>query len=338
MKLGMIGLGFMGLTHLKALRNIPDVELAVVCSNVPKALEGDLTDVGGNLGVEGEKFDFSRARKYSDWADAVRDPDIDAVDLCLPTHLHAPAAIAALESGKHVLVEKPFALNGEEADRIIEAAEKAGKIVMAAQVLRFFPDYVALIDIHRKGELGPMRAALFRRRCAAPTWGDWLPDPSKSGGGIVDLLIHDIDMAIHLFGLPEAVSAVGHEDLKRGIDIITGQLHYAGGGAVTITGGWHHPKSYPFSMEYTVSFDGGTAEYSSAGRPPKLYREDGSEQELPKPDKDGYQAEIEYFLECARAGRKPERCPPEESAAAVKLARLFAEARKKKGEKLECRI
>ncbi len=338
MKLGIIGLGFMGLTHLKALKQIPAVEVVAVASNNPTALTGDLTDVGGNLGVTGEKFDFSNMARYEEWSDAVKDPAVEAVDLCLPTHLHTPAAIAALEAGKHVLIEKPMALNGEEADRILAAAEKAGRVVMTAQVLRFFPDYVPLAELHRSGELGPLRAAMFRRRCAAPTWGEWLPDPAKSGGGVFDLLIHDIDFALHLFGYPLAVSATGYEAMDKGIDIVTGQMHYEDGSAVVITGGWHHPKSYPFSMEYTVSFDGGTFEYSSAGREPTLYREDGEAVLLKKPEKDGYQAEIEYFAECVSNGRKPERCPPEESAAAVKLAHMLAGARSEKGKQIECKL
>ena len=336
MKLGLIGLGFMGRTHLQALKKIPDVDVVAVASDDPVALSGDLTGTAGNLGTSGEKFDFSSMNRYADWKDAVNDPEAEAVDICLPTHLHTQAAIAALEAGKHVLVEKPIALSGEEADRIITAASSAGRRLMTAQVLRFFPPYLPLVALQRSGRLGPMRSALFRRRCAAPAWGIWLPDPSKSGGGVFDLLIHDVDIAVHLFGKPEAVSATGHEDLAKGIDIVTGQLHYPGGGAVVITGGWHHPKSYPFSMEYTVCFDGGTVEYSSEGRPPKLYREDGEAETLPLPEKDGYQAEIEYFVDCVVNDHQPERCPPEESAAAVKLTRLLAGARDKAGEVIEC--
>jgi predicted dehydrogenase len=134
------------------------------------------------------------------------------------------------------------------------------------------------------------------------------------------------------------VSASGYEDLKRGIDFVLAQLHYPGIGTVAVTGGWHHLKSYPFSMEYTVSGDEGTVEFSSAGRPPALYRADGSIEELPQSEKDGYQAEIEYFIECCRSGRKPEVCPPEESAAAVKLARLVLEAREKEGERIACKL
>ncbi len=327
----------MGRTHLQALRNIPQAEVVVVASDDPVALSGDLTGAAGNLGTSGERFDFSGMRRYSDWAEAVRDPEIEAVDLCLPTHLHAPAALAALEAGKHVLVEKPMALDGGQADRMIEAARRAGRVLMTAHVLRFFPPYLPLADLARSGRLGALRMAVFRRRCAAPTWGAWLSDPAKSGGGVFDLLIHDVDFCLHLFGAPQAVSAAGYEDLGRGIDLIAAECHY-NDGTVVLTGGWHHPAAYPFSMEYTVSFDGGTVDYSSEGRPPKLYTASGEAQELPLATQDGYQAEIEYFLECAAQGRQPERCPPEESAAGVKLMRLLAEARKRPGERIEFRL
>ena len=338
MKLGMIGLGFMGRTHLQALKNIPQAELTAVASDDPVALTGDLTGTAGNLGTSGEKFDFSQVRKYSDWQDAVRDPDVEAVDICLPTHLHASAAIAALEAGKHVLVEKPMALNGEQTDRMLAAAKKAGRLLMTAQVLRFYPDYLPLAELARSGRLGAPRMAMFRRRCAAPTWGQWLPDPAKSGGGVFDLLIHDVDMCLHLFGKPQAISAAGHEDLGKGIDLLTAHCYYPGGAVVVITGGWHHPAPYPFSMEYTVSFDGGTVEYSSAGRPPVLYRQDGEAESLAVSNSNGYQAEIEYFLKCASTGREATLCPAEESAAAVKLMRLLAASRKDNGKIIECSI
>jgi predicted dehydrogenase len=301
-------------------------------------LGGDLSAVGGNLDRPGEKYDFANVRKYRKIDDAIRDRDIEAVDLCLPTHLHESAAIAALESGKHVLVEKPMALDGAACDRMLAAAEESGRIFMTAQVLRFWPDYQPLIDAQRSESLGKLCAALFRRRCAAPSWGKWLQDPAKGGGGVFDLLIHDVDMCIHLFGAPEAVSATGTEALAAGIDLITAQLHYPSAASVTITGGWHHPKSYPFSMEYTVSFEGGTLDYSSAGRPVTLHNSAGEAIPQQLPDKDGFLAEIEYFLECAAANRLPERCSPRESADAVRVCRLMAEARKHHGEKIPCRL
>ncbi|HWQ55566.1 MAG TPA: Gfo/Idh/MocA family oxidoreductase [Bryobacteraceae bacterium] len=338
MKIAVLGLGFMGSTHLKAYAQIPNVELVAVASNVEKQLTGDLSDIQGNIGGPGGKMDFSAVRKYKDPMEAVKDPDVEAVDICLPTHQHAEAALAALRAGKHVLVEKPMALDGATADCIVEEAARSGRILMSAQVLRFIPSYRASADMLRAGTLGPVRSAIFRRRCAAPAWSQWLSDPSASGGGAFDLLIHDIDYCIQLFGYPEAVSATGHEDLSRGVDWILGQLHYPGIGAVAVSGGWHHPKAFPFSMEYTIVADGGTLEFNSAGVPLTLYAADGTARKFELPDVDGYEQEVRYFVECASQGKKPEFCPPEQSAVAVKVTRFMVESRSTNGEKIACRF
>lgn len=344
MKIAVAGLGFMGSTHLTALRNISIAELVAVVSEDPVKRSGDLSNISGNLSRSGEKLDFSKVKQYAKLEEALADPEIEAVDLCLPTYLHESAATSALRAGKHVLVEKPMALDGEACDRMIAEAEKAGKVLMCAQVLRFWSDYQPVVSARRSGKLGNVRSALFRRRCAAPQWGKWLQDRNKGGGGIFDLLIHDVDMCIHLFGVPQAVSATGHEFMAKGIDLITAQLHYEGIPSVVITGGWHHPAAYPFSMEYTVTFDEATIEYSSAsGKPVAVFGDDGHERTseqagLDHPSKDGFQAELEYFLQCAAANRAPELCPPTQSAAAVRIMRLLDEARKHNGDKIPCRL
>ena len=336
MRIAVLGLGFMGSTHLKALRSIPGAELAAVYSGDPVKLSGDLSSIQGNIGGPGEKLDFTGVAKYTSIPDLLADSSIDAVDICLPTNLHAEVAIQALRSGKHVLLEKPMALDMAEARRVLAAAAEHKRVLMTAQVLRFFPMYRALRETLSSGVLGPVRAASFRRRCAAPGWSRWLADPELSGGGVFDLLIHDVDMCLHLFGKPESVCATGYEAMASGIDVITADLFYPGQFVVTVAGGWHHPKAFPFSMEYTVVSDGGTIDYSSSGTPPTLYRMNGEKELLPMTEIDGYAAEIAYFLECCRSGNSPELCPPAESAEAVAVTRLVLEAREKKGERIKC--
>jgi predicted dehydrogenase len=326
----------MGTTHIRALQSIPNTELVAVCSRDEKKLAGDLSAIQGNLGGPGERLDFSGVSKYRDLRQMLDDSRIDAVDLCLPTHMHAPAAIQAFEAGKHVLVEKPMALDAASARRMIAEAKKHQRVLMVAQVLRFFPMYQALQGVLKRDSMGKMRSAIFRRRCAAPAWSAWLADPEQSGGGVFDLLIHDVDMCLHLFGAPEAISATGYEALASGIDVITANLHYSGERTAIITGGWHHPKSYPFSMGYTVVADGGTVEYSSPNSPPALYSADGEREALPMEETDGYRAEIEYFLDCCRHRASPELCKPEDSADAVALTLAILEARKRNGEKIPC--
>jgi predicted dehydrogenase len=324
----------MGTTHLKALNRIPGAQVVAVMDQDEQRLSGDLSSIQGNIGGPGERFDFSGMKRYRTIEEVTADPDVEAVDICLPTHLHAPAALAALGHGKHVLVEKPMALSEADCEQMISEARRRNRILMVAQVLRFVPAYRSLAELVRTGKLGQVRSALFRRRCAAPTWGPWEFDASKSGGGVFDLLIHDADMCLHLFGPPRAVAATGHEDLPGGIDTILAQLEYPGIGFVAITGGWHHVGQYPFSMEYTVVADKGTVEYSSAGDGAALYPAGGAKEALPANGSDWYQAEIEYFLDCCQKGAWPELCPPEESAAAVRLTRLMVESRRRGGERL----
>jgi len=338
MKLAVAGLGFMGSTHLKALAKVAGAELAAVCDGDERRLAGDLTGVQGNLGGKGEQLDFSAVRKYREMDALLADPEIEAVDICLPTDLHEQLAIAALRAGKHVLVEKPMALDGASADRMIAEMAKQGRVLMTAQVLRFFPEYLALEEAVKRPNMGAARNATFRRRCAAAAWGGWLKDAERSGGGVFDLLIHDVDMCLHLFGRPEALAATGHTDESRGIDTLQAELFYGGGPVVTVTGGWQHSGAFPFSMEYSVTLDGGTVEYSSAGRAPTLYGGDGSVEGLSLSGGDGYAAEIAYFVECCSARKPPERCPPRESADAVKLMRLMLEARRRNGEKMICQL
>lgn len=336
MRIGVLGLGFMGWTHIQALAQIPDAKVVAVMSRQESRLAGDLSDSQGNLGTSGGQMDFSNLRKYRDVDTLLADPDIDAVHICLPTHLHAPVTLEALKAGKHVFVEKPMALNDADAEKMTREAAKQKRVLMVAHVLRFMTPYQALTDLVRSGSLGRIRSALFRRRTSVPTWGAWEFDRTKSGGGVFDLLIHDVDIVLQLHGTPDAVSSTGFEDLQGGIDMITSQFHYPNADSVTITGGWHHVGEYPFSMEYTVVADNAVVEYSSSGRPPAIYWKDGRREEIPSPEADPYAAEISYFLDCCRAGKQPDLCLPQESALAVKVANLMVEARNQEGEKVLC--
>ncbi len=332
MNVGLLGLGFMGSTHWNAWAGLPDWHVAAVMDQDETRLSGDLSAVAGNLGEPGRKLDFSALRRYRRPEEILADPDLDAVDICLPTALHEPLTVEALRKGKHVLVEKPMALEGEAADRMAAAAESSGRILMVAQVLRFMAPYRALGELVRSGRLGRVRAALFRRRTAAPAWAPWEFDASLSGGGVFDLLIHDVDIALLLFGMPEAISAAGHEDLAGGADMLAAELYYPDIGSVTITGGWHLRGDYPFSMEYTVVGDRGVAEYHSSERPAAVYWNGGGKELLPDDGADPYRAEVEYFAQCCRRGQPPGLCPPRESATAVRLARLICDARKRRRE------
>ncbi|MFL6446976.1 MAG: Gfo/Idh/MocA family protein [Bryobacteraceae bacterium] len=338
LRVAVVGLGFMGGMHISALQSIPGAELVAVYSRDERKLSGDLSDVGGNVIGAGGVYDFSSLKRYRDLEGILNDPEIDALDICLPTNLHADVTVAALVAGKDVLVEKPMALDLDSSLRMSEASRSASRILMVAHVLRFLPVYQVLLDAVASGSYGSVRGAIFRRRCAAPSWSGWLGDPAKSGGGVFDLLIHDVDMCLHLFGRPESVSAIGYESLSDSIDIISGRLHYPNNLAIEIAGGWHHPKTFPFTMEYTVVMDEGTIDFRHETRPPTLYARSGDETALTLGTRDGYAAEIEYFVQCCQTRQQPTLCPPAESAQAVGLMKLLLQSRRENGSTIACKL
>jgi predicted dehydrogenase len=337
LRVAVLGLGFMGSTHLKALGRIAGARLAAVFDTDERRLSGDLSTIQGNFGEGGSVLDFAQVAKYRDLDALLADPAIDAVDVCLPTDLHADAAMAALRACKHVLVEKPMALDGATAERIAAEAERVGRTLMTAHVLRFWPEYAALREAVRGGEWGRLLFADFRRRCAAPGWSGWQGNAARSGGGILDLLIHDVDMCLHLLGMPHSVAATGYCD-QSGMDWVDAHLVWPRGETAHVGGGWLHQGPFPFSMEFLATFEGAALEFSSAGRPLMLYPKGGAPEPRPVAEADAYCAEIEYFVECCREGLPPEICPPRESAAAVRLVELIVESRNRKGERIACML
>jgi predicted dehydrogenase len=203
----------------------------------------------------------------------------------------------------------------------LTAAAASGKVLMVGHVLRYWPDYVAALKLVQSGQLGKLRSAFLRRKCAAPAWSPWLRDKAKSGGAVMDLLIHDFDFCRQLLGVPSRVEAKGIEDSAKGVDLIEARLDYGPEGPqVVVSGGWHHPAGYPFSMEFTLVCEEGTLDFRSGDRPLTLYRADGSFEAVEMPQQDGFEAELAAFAAACRSGKPPAVCPPDESADAVAMA------------------
>ncbi|HEV2528407.1 MAG TPA: Gfo/Idh/MocA family oxidoreductase [Thermomicrobiales bacterium] len=159
-------------------------------------------------------------RIYRDYQDLLADPDVEAVSLALPNNLHKPVAIAALEAGKHVLVEKPLALNAIEGEEMVVAAERAGKILAIAFNRRYRQD-VQLVARHiADGKFGDIyyAKAFWMRRSGIPGFGTWFSSKQLAGGGaLIDLGVHVLDMALFMMGNPKVtgVSAQTFSELGR---------------------------------------------------------------------------------------------------------------------------
>lgn len=164
MKIGLIGFGFMGGVHLAAIERISGATVSAVASRTRPLPDAPPR---GNLDhVKSSRFPADTPW-YSDWRQLL-DSDIDAVDICLPTHLHKVVALSALERGKHVLCEKPMALTPHDCDELLEAANKSGCVFMVGHVLRFaYPYLFAASFIHSHCD-GEPNACMMTRRAGYP--------------------------------------------------------------------------------------------------------------------------------------------------------------------------
>ncbi|MCS7224529.1 MAG: Gfo/Idh/MocA family oxidoreductase [Armatimonadetes bacterium] len=310
-KVGIAGLGFMGVTHYRSYKKIKGAQIIAVFTRDPKKLAGDWRDVRGNLPTEtGGKEDLSRVRRYDRLEDLLADPDVDLIDICLPTHLHSETAIKALQAGKNVLVEKPIALSVRDADKMLETAHKVGKHLMVGQVLRFFPEFRVIKDYKDQGIYGRLKGLHIKRIISRPTWAadNWFADPERSGGPIVDLHIHDADFIVFLFGLPRAVTTVGWTDPSRNTpEYFVSQYHYDDGErTVTAQGGDPAMPGLVFEHGYDAYFERATIEFNSqTGQPPTLYTDDGKRKEIKIKGPDAFQAELQYAITCLDKGEEP---------------------------------
>jgi predicted dehydrogenase len=315
--IAILGGGFMGASHAANYRALGDrVRVKTVASRRSDRAAAVAESVGAPL--------------TDDLQSVLRDPEVDAVDICLPTQMHRKFAEAALAAGKHVLLEKPIALTLEDADAIVAAAEQSSRIFMVGLVLRFWPEYVELQRRVAGGDLGRPLAVSTLRLSPPADWNDWMADPGKSGGVPVDLLIHDFDQMNWLLGAPRRVFARAPRP-----DHVLAVVEYDGTHGIA-EGSMAMPKAYPFSSNVRVLAEGGVAEYAFSANPAegggnvgasdaprglRLYLNSGTDPvSVPVEPADPWGPEITYFVECVEAGRAPEQGTGAQARAALAVA------------------
>ncbi|HVL14096.1 MAG TPA: Gfo/Idh/MocA family oxidoreductase [Gemmata sp.] len=274
-RIGIVGIGFMGRIHYLASQKVKGARVAAVCSRDPAKLAGDWRNTRGNFGPEPGRVDLSGVKTYANVEDLLADPDIDLVDLCTVTDQHAPIAIRALEAGKHVLVEKAIALTTADADAMVAAARRAGRLLMVAHVLPFFPEFRFAADAIRGGRYGKVVAAHFKRVIAKPDWSADIGDAAKTGGPAVDLHIHDTHFIGLVCGVPKQVFAVGTVENDAVTYLTTSYLYGPGGPAVTCSSGALSMSGRPFAHGFEIYLEQATLLYDSGGTPLTLLTADG---------------------------------------------------------------
>jgi predicted dehydrogenase len=318
LRLGILGAGFMGSTHAAAFHQAPGVRIAGISSrSLDKAAA-----VAGKYG----------AQPYDDALRLATDPNIDIVSNTLPTHMHKELTLAALAAGKHVLLEKPMALTLEDCDEIIAAAQSSGRILMIGQTLRFWPEYVALVDFVKSGALGAPLAARAIRLAGPPRWADFFLHPELSGGEVLDLHIHDLDALNWLFGAPVSVYSRGQRSAESGgWDLALTLVDYGQVGGYAEGSAMQNPE-FPFTMGLYVLCEGGAVEYhfraggvqvdsrGSAGTHLTVFEKGHDPRPLDFQPGDAYANEAAAFVDAVTKGSPPENGTPEQGRLAVATA------------------
>lgn len=323
LKVAVVGLGWAGQQHLAAYAALPGVEVVAAA-----ALEPEL------LAAAAEQYRIPHT--FARWEELLELPGIDAVSVAVPTFLHAPIAIAALERGLHVLSEKPLARNAVEGADMVAAARRAGRVLEVVFNHRRRGDIRKLKGILDAGELGrPYYAkASWLRRRGIPTLGSWFTNPELSGGGpLVDIGVHVFDYALHLLGEPRvvSVSAATHSELGsqgRGggedyfaassnqpfavEDFASAFIRLEGGVTLLVEAGWASYREPADLMDFRVYGTDGGAELRAAHAHQitdaglRVFTdagEHGADYVAEIPDDGEHLAVLREFVETIRAGR-----------------------------------
>ena len=205
-RVGIIGAGAIALDHAQGINSHPQAEVVAI-ADISKKRANEM------------KKELGLAKAYYSGDDLLADPDIDAVAIALPNKFHAPASLAALKAKKHVLLDKPFALNQKEAKQVLETARKVRRVFMLGMNWRMNPDTQTIKAIVERGELGEIyhAKAIWRRRSGIPKFGTWFCDKKMAGGGaLLDIGVHLLDCCLHLMDNFKPVSVSGKVYTKFG--------------------------------------------------------------------------------------------------------------------------
>jgi predicted dehydrogenase len=318
-QIGIIGAGNIGNVHMNEFKKVPEAAIAAV------------TDVYLPL-AEARAKEHGIPKVHRSYEELLADPAIDAVIVAVPNEMHAPIAIRALESGKHVLLEKPMAINAASAKAIIRAHRSSNRTLMMAHQMRWEAINLQVKEQIDKGALGQIYnvKAGWMRRKGIPGWGTWFTQMSKSGGGpLIDIGVHMLDLSLHLMGGAKPVSVFGTTyaefgPKRKGIgtwgkpdwngiydveDLATALIRLDNGSTLSLDVSWaaHTDMLGNQPYLYVMGSEGGATLRGSQGRLFTELFDRTAEVELSVPANDeGARVRLSrHFVECIRDGKEP---------------------------------
>lgn len=298
MRIGIIGSGFMGSAHAAAWLKAGARVVGILAETRAEA-----QPLASRCG----------AAAYEELELLLR--DVEVLDVCSPTQLHARYVIAAAKAGRHAVCEKPLARREDEARAMIEACEAAGTRLFVAHVLRYFPEYAlakARVEAGDIGDVGTLRFERLSYRPKKPA-GNWFLDEEKSGGIILDLMIHDIDMARWIAGDAARVYAkrISEAAPESPVDYGSITITHGSGALSHIAGAWAYPPPV-FRTGFEICGSSGVLRHDSSSEAPVasfLSAKPGEAPDVGLPSSplatSPYELEIADFADCLESGREP---------------------------------
>lgn len=338
-RFAVLGAGYMGKTHARILSQLPNVEILWVVGRTDE----EVRDISKEVGAKG----------VTDVLLALQDPAVDAVIVAYPTSFHRELSIQALEAGKRVLCEKPIALTTDDADAMLQAAystalaagytdgnleELASRYLMVGQVVRFWPEYAKVLEIVENGTLGRILTVELERLSTAPQWSAWFKNSAMSGGVVVDLMVHDFDIASALLGKPVTVTAYGVQTENGNWQHTKVFITYEDGRQALVIGSHLMPDSYPFTSAIRVIGEDATAEYRFVAEGTGAQRTEKAREDFLRlynrtsisgqsPDvtidvssEDPYRRQLQYFVDCIRKDIPFRKGTPAQARTALAIA------------------
>jgi UDP-N-acetylglucosamine 3-dehydrogenase len=328
LRIGVIGLGWFGEIHCDTIKGVANLELAALCTRTPERLK-----------ALAEKFGVKKT--YRDYRELLTDASIDAVSIVTMWDQHTEPAIAALEAGKHVFLEKPMASTVEDCNKIIAAAKRSKGILLIGHICRFNPRYRMAKQAIDAGRIGRIVAMSSRRNIPAA----WTPEILNKIGPIVGDAIHDTDLMLWFTG-DRIVSAYAQSVDVRGLrfpDIGQTMYRFAGGATAMLETVWCMPEKTPFDIDERMSIIGTEGLIHVQDTFPNLGIVGSDKLHSPDttywPQFDGVRGgalrdEFAYFTDCALKGKTPAIGRPQDAAAALE-ATLAAEQSARSGKAIK---
>lgn len=317
---GLVGLGFIGKTHLEAYEALPNAKVIQICSR---------------SGIDNSLIHY-KGKVTTDYDALLSNPEIDVVDICLPTYLHEEYIVRAARAGKDIICEKPLALTAKAVKRIMKIVEEENIRLFVGHVLRFWPAYKKLKQTSESINFQAIQTVHAKRLGQVPTWSEWFQYPEKSGGALFDLHIHDIDFAYYLLGEVKSVYAVGHQNEYGAWEHIMTTLRFKNQAKAFIEASHTMPHKYPFIMSFraqaknaTIDFELKAAENIEQINNSQLHLYKGKKQsEIPVEDNDAFQIELAYFIHCLEDNQENQIVPLDDVLYIIQLLEAIEQSLK----------